>query len=137
MIDIFLTILEEKNVLGSIFNSKGELIRASITYNKILNNNIIISNKIPNGNDIRGRIPIGNTFYPDGEWKKYHIEKETIRYFFLEKIHEKVNKLFTKREIVDNFDVFYKAYKYDLLNNSITTIQQIKELNLITQRRKK
>lgn len=128
IISDFLDILKKEGIEIPICFSNNEFIRMAIMYSatnkKILER---LSTKTPNGKGIVGKIPIGNQYHPNGEWKNRYRKYDILRYSFLEKIYKKLNKSFSRNEISCNFEVFHNAYRDGLFND--TKIEyQIKKL---------
>ena len=58
-----------------------------------------------NGTFVDNKIPIGNIYHPNGDWRAIYNEQDVLRHSFLEKIYKKIDKFFTMQEIVSNFEV--------------------------------
>ena len=77
MIKDYLDILEKEQI-GKIFKSKSELVRNVLTHFRVFRNvNRIISYKykVP-----KVKLPLGNIYHINGDWRKFHTEQQINRY---------------------------------------------------------
>lgn len=126
IINDFLDELENVNQIDCVSCSKSELVRIAITYNKMVKKNMLTTGL--NGTFIDSKIPIGNKHHPVGKWRDNYNEQDILRHSFVDKIYRKVEKFFSLQEVVVNFEIFYKAYRDNLLDNLLENEQQLRKL---------